>query len=83
MGVGSGSSCGHIISSQWFGFYVEGQDKEVYSLYDSKIWQQDLLGLQALNSTGSLHFISAPFDHLQFTEEWFTQNLVPYINVNF
>ncbi|KAL5456920.1 hypothetical protein EMCRGX_G034147 [Ephydatia muelleri] len=69
--------------SEWFGFYVEGQDKDVYTLYDSKIWQQDLLGLQALNSTGSLHFLSAPFDHLQFTEEWFIQNLVPYINVTF
>ena len=26
--------------SEWFGFYKEGQDKETYTLYDSKIWQQ-------------------------------------------
>ena len=23
---------------QWFGFYKEGQDKQVYTLYDSAIW---------------------------------------------
>ena len=26
--------------TQWFGFYKEGQDKETYSLFDSKIWTQ-------------------------------------------
>jgi palmitoyl-protein thioesterase len=65
--------------SEWFGFYRSGQDKDVYSLYDSDIWTQDLLGLQHLNSTGGLHFLSAPFDHLQFTEQWFIDNLIPFV----
>lgn len=65
--------------SEWFGFYKSGQDKEVYSLEQSDIWTKDLLGLQHLNSTGGLHFLSAPFDHLRFTDEWFTTNLVPYL----
>ena len=25
---------------QWFGFYKEGQDKEVYTLFESKIWTE-------------------------------------------
>lgn len=66
--------------SEWFGFYKSGQDKDVYSLADSDIWKKDLLGLQKLNSTGRLQFISAPFDHLQFSDEWFTTNLLPYVN---
>lgn len=65
--------------SEWFGFYKSGQDKDVYSLYDSDIWTKDLLGLQHLNSTGGLHFLSSPFDHLRFTDEWFTTNLIPYL----
>ena len=42
---------------------------------------QDLLGLQSLSSTGRLHFLGAPFDHLQFTDEWFNEYLMPYVNV--
>ena len=43
---------------------------------------QDLLGLQHLNSTGRIHFIEAPGDHLQFSLEWFDTNLMPYIKVD-
>ncbi|CAI8055193.1 Palmitoyl-protein thioesterase 1 [Geodia barretti] len=65
--------------SEWFGFYKSGQDKDVYSLYESDIWTKDLLGLQHLNSTGNLLFLSAPFDHLQFTDQWFIDNLLPFV----
>lgn len=43
---------------------------------------QDLLGLQSLNSTGRLHFLTSPTDHLRFTEDWFNTNLMPYIKVD-
>lgn len=66
--------------SEWFGFYKEGQDKETYTLFESRLWQQDLLGLQHLNSTGRLHFIPAPFDHLRFSQDWFVDNLMGFIN---
>ena len=33
-------------------------------------------------SLGQLHFLGAPFDHLQFTNDWFNQNLLPFIKVN-
>lgn len=66
--------------SEWFGFYKPGQDKDVYTLFQSEIWTKDLLGLQHLNSTGHLHFIPAPFDHLRFSNDWFITNLLPYVN---
>ena len=44
---------------------------------------QDKLGLKTLNEAGKIQFIEAPFNHLQFTEEWFFDNLLPFINVTF
>jgi palmitoyl-protein thioesterase len=66
--------------SEWFGFYKPGQRKEIYTLEESDIWKKDLLGLRGLNSTGRLHFISAPYGYLNFTVNWFNANLLHYIN---
>ena len=70
--------------SEWFGFYKENQDKEIVSLFDSPIYTEDKLGLKSLNNTGRLHFLGAPWDHLQMTEDWFMANLVsPFVNVTY
>ena len=69
--------------SEWFGFYKPGQTKEKYTLFESDLYTKDLLGLQKLNDTGAIHFIEAPFDHLKFSEDWFLQNLLPFIDVTF
>lgn len=69
--------------SEWFGFYKPGQAKETYTLFESDLYQKDLLGLKQLNDTGRLQFLGAPFDHLKFTQEWFIDNLIPFINVSF
>jgi palmitoyl-protein thioesterase len=45
-------------------------------------FSQDLLGLQHLNSTGRIHFLSSPTDHLRFTTDWFKTYLLPFINVD-
>ena len=44
---------------------------------------QDKLGLKSLNEAGRIKFIEAPFNHLQFTEDWFFENLLPYFNTTF
>lgn len=69
--------------SEWFGFYKPKQDKETYTLFESDLYNKDLLGLKQLHDAGRLHFLGAPFDHLQFTETWFIDNLLPFINVQF
>ncbi|XP_033645194.1 palmitoyl-protein thioesterase 1-like [Asterias rubens] len=65
--------------SEWFGFYKPGQTKELYTLQESPLYTEDKLGLKAMDQAGKLVFLKAPFDHLQFTQEWFEQNLLKYI----
>ncbi|XP_045159476.2 palmitoyl-protein thioesterase 1-like isoform X2 [Mercenaria mercenaria] len=62
--------------SEWFGYYVPGQDKKLYTLFDSPLYTQDKLGLKSLNATGRLHFLTSNTDHLQFTEQWFIDNIL-------
>ncbi|KAK6989549.1 palmitoyl-protein thioesterase 1 [Biomphalaria glabrata] len=65
--------------SEWFGFYIEGQSKAVYNMTQSKLYQQDLLGLKELNESGRLTLLSSPTDHLQFTDAWFEQNILRFL----
>lgn len=67
--------------SEWFGFYKPGQATDLYTLFESDLYTQDKLGLKELNSTGRLHFLTSDTDHLQFTKEWFVQNLVPFLKM--
>jgi palmitoyl-protein thioesterase len=65
--------------SEWFGFYSEGQDKQIVALKDSSLYTEDWLGLKQMDADGKLVFLSCPGDHLQFTLEYFQQNILPYI----
>ena len=38
--------------SEWFGFYKEGQSKELYTLEESPVYLNDTLGLKTLDQTG-------------------------------
>lgn len=37
---------------------------------------QDRLGLKVLEESGRLQFLSVPGNHLQFSEEWFLNEIV-------
>ncbi|XP_073678296.1 palmitoyl-protein thioesterase 1 isoform X2 [Garra rufa] len=67
------------VDSEWFGFYKPGQDKELETLKESAIYKEDRLGLAEMDSAGKLVFLASDGDHLQFTREWFNENLLPYI----
>ncbi|XP_054288471.1 palmitoyl-protein thioesterase 1-like isoform X1 [Macrosteles quadrilineatus] len=62
--------------SSWFGFYTPGQAVEITPLNQSKLYIEDRLGLQQLDQSGRLQFLSVPGDHLQFTIEWFKQAIL-------
>ncbi|XP_011343245.2 palmitoyl-protein thioesterase 1 [Ooceraea biroi] len=62
--------------SEWFGFYKPGQAEEVQELQQSKLYQEDRLGLRAMELDGKIHYLSLPTDHLQFTDVWFTENII-------
>ncbi|XP_071451635.1 palmitoyl-protein thioesterase 1 [Hetaerina americana] len=62
--------------SEWFEFYTPGQAKYITPLRKSKIYLQDRLGLRQMDKAGKLHFLSLNGQHLQFTWEWFIENIV-------
>ncbi|XP_067862628.1 palmitoyl-protein thioesterase 1-like [Heptranchias perlo] len=67
------------VDSEWFGFYKIGQAKDTYSLQESALYQEDRLGLKAMDKASKLEFLTADGDHLQFSEEWFITNIIPYL----
>lgn len=62
--------------SEWFGYYEDGQDKNVVSAEFWPVWKN--LGLNYLSDRGRLHFLAKDGDHLQFSNEWFEYNIVPF-----
>merc|ERR1711976_527458 len=64
------------VASQWFGYYVPGQAVETQTLQESTIYIEDKLGLKELDEAGKLHFLELDGDHLQFSAEWFIENIV-------
>jgi palmitoyl-protein thioesterase len=69
------------IESEWFGFYVEGQDQVTEPLQATPLYTEDWLGLQEMDKGNRLDFLSVEGDHLQFSNEWFTNNIIfNYLN---
>ncbi|KAI6647000.1 hypothetical protein LOD99_8999 [Oopsacas minuta] len=66
--------------TEWFGFYAPGNTKKLIPLNESAIYLEDRLGLKEMNDAKKLRFIACPSDHLEFSNEWFMENLMPYIN---
>ncbi|KZC03815.1 Palmitoyl-protein thioesterase 1, partial [Dufourea novaeangliae] len=62
--------------TEWFGFYAPGQEKQIQTLEETDLYREDRLGLQALHKLGKIHLISVPGNHLQFTENWFIDNVI-------
>lgn len=67
------------VDSEWFGFLKTGQGKETETLQESILYKEDRLGLAAMDKAGKLVFLSTPGNHLQFTKEWFDDNLLPFL----
>jgi len=66
-------------SSEYFGFYAPGQDRVEQTLNQTQLYQQDWLGLKDMDEQGKLHFIPCVGDHLQFSDKWFIQNIIPFL----
>ncbi|KAL3171592.1 hypothetical protein MRX96_013787 [Rhipicephalus microplus] len=63
-------------ATSWFGYYAEHDDKTIVPLQNQKIYTEDWIGLKELDQSGRLHLLSTLGDHLQFKEEWFTENII-------
>lgn len=68
------------IESEWFGFYELGQDVVTIPLQQTDLYIQDWIGMKTLDQQGKLQFLSVEGDHLQFTDEWFYENMIPLLD---
>ncbi|XP_072273743.1 palmitoyl-protein thioesterase 1 [Pyxicephalus adspersus] len=66
--------------SEWFGFYRPGQGKEIIPLQESSLYTEDRLGLKEMDKAGKLVFLAADGNHLQFSEEWFNEKILPFLH---
>ncbi|XP_012673850.1 palmitoyl-protein thioesterase 1 [Clupea harengus] len=66
--------------TEWFGFLKTGQAVETETLQESALYTEDRLGLAQMDKAGKLVFLESDGDHLQFTREWFTAKLLPYLH---
>ncbi|ESP00518.1 hypothetical protein LOTGIDRAFT_186317 [Lottia gigantea] len=64
--------------SEWFGFYKEGQGKQILTMNQTQLYKEDWLGLKKLNETGRLHLLSSDSNHLRITDEWFISKIIPF-----
>eukprot|EP00803_Ostreobium_quekettii_P007549 evm.model.scf_2008.3 EVM.evm.TU.scf_2008.3 scf_2008:13741-17931(-) len=59
--------------SSWFSFY-NGTD--IIPMRDLDVYKEDWIGLKQLDERGAIDFGDVPGDHMDFTMEWFMENVV-------
>lgn len=64
-------------SSSWFGFFDSAGNE--FSMEETEIYKNDRLGLESMQQNGQLVLLEAPQDHLELDEDWFIENILPYL----
>lgn len=54
-------------------------NKKPLMLEDMDIYKMDKLGLKSMKENGKLKFLVSPGAHLYLDNEWFTENIIPYL----
>lgn len=52
---------------------------QIEPLQNSLLYTDDRLGLRDMEANGQLVFVESPGNHLQFTEPWFVQHILPVL----
>lgn len=63
--------------SSWFSFYASGQDSEILPLKESRVYSR--LGLNKMMLNNQLAFLESAGNHLQFSHQWFVDNILIYL----
>jgi len=67
--------------SEWFGYYAPGSLSVIQTMEETQLYKEDWLGLKELNEAKKLQRLSCPGNHMKFTLEWFTTNIItPYLS---
>lgn len=69
------------VESTHFGFYKEGTDDTIETLFESKEFQEDSLGLKTLFDAGKLHLRTTNGTHYETVsnEKNFLENILPFL----
>merc|ERR1711936_1055217 len=59
-----------------FEFYVPGQADVIQPLRETPLYTEDRIGLKTLDEAGKLHFLSVEGNHLEFSRDWFIQEII-------
>ncbi len=65
--------------SEHFGFYEENNPSKIVPLRESVLYQKDLLGLKTMDEQSRIKFLESDTDHLQFTDQWFIDQIIPFL----
>jgi len=65
--------------SEHFGFYAENDTTKIIPLHESLLYLNDTLGLKTMDEQSRIKFLESDTDHLQFTDQWFIDNIIPYL----
>ena len=62
--------------SSHFEFYTPGQADVILPLRESPLYTEDRIGLKALDEAGRLVFMEVEGNHLEFSRQWFIDEIV-------
>jgi len=63
--------------SEWFAYYPPNSTDVIIPMKEQPIYTEDWIGLKTLDQSGRLHLLDIPnADHMQFTLQWFDQNVL-------
>jgi len=62
--------------SSHFEFYTPGQADVILPLRESPLYTEDRIGLKALDEAGRLVFMSIEGNHLEFSRQWFIDEII-------
>uniref|UniRef100_A0A158PCF1 Palmitoyl-protein thioesterase 1 n=1 Tax=Angiostrongylus cantonensis TaxID=6313 RepID=A0A158PCF1_ANGCA len=65
-----------VLITLWFGFYKKGHLDIILSMNQTKLYEEDRIGLKKLNETGRLHFLGVKGNHLRIGREVFVKEVI-------
>jgi palmitoyl-protein thioesterase len=65
--------------TSWFGYYPDGAFDPVLPPQKTKLYEEDWIGLKALDDAGRVKFVSVPGGHLGISDSDMMKHVVPYL----
>ena len=60
-------------------YYQPGQDQKVVDMTELPVYTEDRIGLKEMNENGQIIFLDTDGDHLAITEDFFAEEIVPFL----